>query len=286
MDPFLSAYRGGLEAEVWGRTFHSPAALEIMGPVRLKDKAAIVTGAGSGIGKATALRFAREGARVIAADIRGDSVAALAEEAAAEGRTIAPFEADVTREADAERLAGAAVERFGGLDILVNNAGIVIHGTVADTSEEDFQRTIDVNLKGVFLCSKYAVRQMRRRGGGSIVNVSSINGIRGNHFHAAYCASKGGVVSLTYAMAIDHAAEGIRVNCVCPAATQETGMVDLAFRKAEDPEAFRKMLVAKHPLGRLATREEVVAAILFLASDEASFLTGVVLPVDGGRSIR
>ena len=245
-----------------------------------------MTGAGSGIGRATALRFAREGARVLAADIHAGRAEAVARESAGLAGTIAPIQMDVTKEADAARLASEAAERFGGLDILVNNAGIVIHGTVADTSEEDFQRTIDVNLKGVFLCSKYAVREMRRRGGGSIVNVSSINGIRGNHFHAAYCASKGGVVSLTHAMAIDHAAEKIRVNCVCPATVEHTGMVDLAFRKAEDPEAFRRMLLDKHPLGRFATTDEVAAAILFLASDEASFLTGVVLPVDGGRSIR
>lgn len=252
----------------------------------MKEKVAVITGAGSGIGRATALRFAREGAAVLAADIREERAQETAQAAAGLGGEVVSVVADVTREADAERLMNTAVERFGRLDILVNNAGIVIHGTVADTSEADFLRTIDVNLKGVFLCSKYAVREMRRRGGGSIVNVSSINGIRGNHRHAAYCASKGGVVSLTHAMAIDHAAEKIRVNCVCPATVEHTGMVDLAFSKAEDPEAFRRMLLEKHPLGRFATVDEVAAAILFLASDEASFLTGVVLPVDGGRSIR
>jgi len=254
--------------------------------LRLKGKVAIITGASSGIGRATSLLFAREGATVVASSNRPEELAALEREAAALAGPLVVIEADVTSEEQVARLVRTAAERFGGLDILVNNAGIVSFGTVTETSLEDWQRLVDVNLRGVFLCSKYAVPELRRRGGGAIVNVSSINGIRGNHRLAAYAATKGGVVALTYAMAIDHAAEGIRVNCVCPATIEDTGQAALAWELAEDKQAWRRYLLEKHPLGRLGRSEEVARAILFLASEESSFLTGVALPVDGGRSIR
>jgi NAD(P)-dependent dehydrogenase (short-subunit alcohol dehydrogenase family) len=197
-----------------------------------------------------------------------------------------PVQADITREEDVRRSVAEAVSRFGGLDILVNNAAIVIHGDVTDTSDEQWTALLDVNLRGAFLCCRHAVPQMRRRGGGAIVNVSSINGIRGNNRLVAYCASKGGVVAMTMALAIDHASEGIRVNCVCPATIAPTRMHDASLSQAADPEELARALLAKHPMGRYGRPEEVAAAILFLASDEASFITGVVLPVDGGRSIR
>lgn len=246
----------------------------------------MITGASSGVGRATTVLFAREGAQVVAGS--NDPARHPELEAEADGLpgSIRAVEMDVTREDDAARLIQTAVDAHGRLDILVNNAGIVLHGTVADETEEQFQRVLDVNLKGVFLCSKHAVRAMRERRRGSIVNVASINGIRGNHRHAAYCASKGGVVSLTHAMALDHAPDGIRANCVCPAAIESTGMVDFALEAAPDREAFMRDLTAKHPLGRIATLDDVAYAILYLASDEASFLTGVALPIDGGRSIR
>jgi NAD(P)-dependent dehydrogenase (short-subunit alcohol dehydrogenase family) len=254
--------------------------------LRLKGKVAIITGASSGIGRATSLLFAREGATVVASSNRPEELAALEREAAALAGPLLAIEADVTSEEQVARLVRTAAERFGGLDILVNNAGIVSFGTVTETSLEEWQRLVDVNLRGVFLCSKYAVPELRRRGGGAIVNVSSINGIRGNHRLAAYAATKGGVVALTYAMAIDHAAEGIRVNCVCPATIEDTGQAALAWELAEDKQAWRRYLLEKHPLGRLGRSDEVAYAILFLASEESSFLTGVALPVDGGRSIR
>ena len=250
---------------------------------RLEGKVALITGAGSGIGRAAALLFLREGARVVAGVYEPGDGPALEREA---GPGLVAVEADVSDDVGAALLVRTAVERFGGLDILVNNAGIESPGTAAETTDEQWLRLIDVNLKGVFLCSKHAVPEMLRRGGGAIVNNASINAIRGNHRLVAYSASKGGVVGLTLAMALDHAPQGIRVNCVCPATIEGTRMIDRAMARESEPHGKREYLLAKHPIGRLGRPEEVAYAMLFLASDEASFITGVVLPVDGGRSIR
>ncbi len=251
---------------------------------RLDGKVALITGAGSGIGQAAALLFTREGARVIAGVYEPGDGPAL--ERAAPPDSLFSVEADVSEDSGAARLVRAAVDRFGGLDILVNNAGIESPGTVAETTEEQWQRLIDVNLKGAFLCAKHAVPEMLKRPRGAIVNNASINAIRGNHRLAAYSASKGGVVGLTLAMAIDYAPNNIRVNCVCPATIEGTRMIRRSLAREADLPRQREYLLAKHPLGRLGRPEEVAYAMLFLASDEASFITGVVLPVDGGRSIR
>jgi NAD(P)-dependent dehydrogenase (short-subunit alcohol dehydrogenase family) len=254
--------------------------------MRLSGKTAMITGAGSGIGRATALLFAREGANVVAVTLEASDLDPLRRDAHPLPGSLLPVQADITREQDVRRSVAEALSRFGGVDILVNNAAIVIHGDVTETSDEQWNSLLDVNLKGAFLCCRHAIPHMRRRGGGAIVNVSSINGIRGNNRLVAYSASKGGLVALTMALAIDHASEGIRVNCVCPATIAPTRMHDASLSQAADPDALARALLAKHPMGRYGRPEEVAAAILFLASDEASFITGVTLPVDGGRSIR
>ena len=253
--------------------------------MRLANKVAIITGAGSGIGKATALLFAAEGACVVAGVHHVPDIAPLQGEAGGLPGTLVGVQADVACEEDIVGLIRTAVGRFGGVDILFNNAGIEVAGTVTDVSDEDWQCVIDVNLKSIFLACRHVVPEMLKRGGGAIVNNASINGIRGNNRLAAYCASKGGAVAITRAMAMDYAVSNIRVNCVCPA-TIDTRLSRRHVASAPDPEERRRQLIAKHPMGRIGTPEEVAYAVLFLASDEASFITGVALPIDGGRSIR
>ena len=246
--------------------------------MRFKDKVALITGAGSGIGLATARRLTEEGARVITGIFQDDQRPAVAD-----------FDAvllDVTDEGAWGRALAHVQEAHGGLDVLVNNAGISRTSTAEETDRELWDRVLDVKLRGTFLGCKAAIPMLRARGGGAIVNVASINAIRGNHRLVAYSASKGGVVGVTLAMALDYAEHNIRVNCVCPAAIEGTRMMQRALDAAEDADKMRRYLLAKHPMGRCGRPEEVAYAILFLASDEASFVTGVTLPIDGGRSIR
>jgi NAD(P)-dependent dehydrogenase (short-subunit alcohol dehydrogenase family) len=242
-------------------------------PGLLDGKVAVITGAASGIGRAAVTVFAEEGARVVAAD-RDPRV----KELEAAGRVHAVV-ADVSRREGAEALPAAAEAAFGGLDVLFANAGIERLATVVDTTEELWHEVLDANLKSVFLCAKYAIPAMLRRGGGAIVNNASINGIRGNTTLAAYQASKGGVVSLTYSIAMDYAAKGIRCNAVCPG-TIATPMV------GERPPEVMAAMKAKHPMGRIGQPEEVAWLACFLASDRAGFLTGLAVPVAGGRDIR
>jgi NAD(P)-dependent dehydrogenase (short-subunit alcohol dehydrogenase family) len=249
--------------------------------MRLHNKVAIITGGTSGIGEATALLFAKEGAKVAITgrnETRGHAITAKILESA--GQAIF-LRTDVRHAAECRRAVEETLTSFGKLDILFNNAGIFYAHTTLDCSEEEWDLQIDINLKGTFLMSKYALPGMIARGSGVIINNSSGWGIVGGDKAVAYCASKGGVVLLTKAMAIDHGRQGVRVNCICPGDV-ETPMLpeDARFRGMQWEEYLAGC--ANRPLGRVGTVDEIAKAALFLASDDSSFMTGASLVVDGG----
>jgi NAD(P)-dependent dehydrogenase (short-subunit alcohol dehydrogenase family) len=245
---------------------------------RLENRVALVTGAASGIGAACALRFAREGARIAGLDVADPPASAWAEVAKAAPE--ASFSrVDVRDEASVERAVAGAWDRFGRLDAVVNAAGVASGGSVDVVDAAEWDRVLDINLKGTFLVSKHAFRRMKQQRSGSIVNLASIEGLEGFEFQAAYNASKGGVVLLTRNMAIDGGPFGIRVNCLCP------GLIETPMTRLLDTpalEALKQKFVALHMLGRAGRPEEVAACALFLCSDDASFVTGHALVVDGG----
>jgi NAD(P)-dependent dehydrogenase (short-subunit alcohol dehydrogenase family) len=245
----------------------------------LESKIAIVTGAASGIGRAAVELFAAEGAVVIAADVQDEAGQALADELARAGSTCAYVHVDVSRESDVEAMVRLALSQYGRLDVLFNNAGI--EGEQAPTAQatvENWQRVIDVNLKSVFLGLKYGIEAMLRGGGGSVINNASVAGLVGFAGIPAYCASKGGVVQLTRTAALEYAAQGVRVNCLCPGII-DTPMVE---RFTHDNAEAVAQMEALEPVGRFGTPKEVAQLALFLASDRSSFITGAVIPVDGG----
>ena len=245
--------------------------------VRLKDKVAIITGAASGIGKATAKLFAEHGAKVVVADIDKDGGSQTVTQIQNGGNEAIFVETDVTLKVDTEKMVAQTVETYGKLDILFNNAGIAMRLPVAELPEEDWHRCLDVNLTGVFLCAKAAIPAMLKNGCGSIINMSSIYGVVGADVRAAYVASKGGVTNLTRGMALDYAENNIRVNCICPGFV-ETPLVAGVIKTPEEYQT----LANKHPMRRLGQPEEIAYGALYLASDESAFVTGIALPIDGG----
>lgn len=245
---------------------------------RLQDKVALITGAGSGIGRATAERFAEEGAHVVAADLKADTAQATAD---AIGGDAFGVGIDVTDRASIAAVVEETVSRFGGLDVLVCNAGVTIVGSVMDLDEEQWDKELDTNLKSVFLCAKEAWDHLAARGGGSILSTASMAGQWAIPADAAYCASKAGLIMLTKCMALDGAKQNIRANCVCPGFTN-TPMIDGYFDAQDDPEASRRFAIGLHPLGRMGEPVDHANAFVYLASDEAAWVTGLELNVDGG----
>jgi NAD(P)-dependent dehydrogenase (short-subunit alcohol dehydrogenase family) len=248
---------------------------------RFEGQAAIVTGAAGGVGAATVERLLDGGARVLASDLDADRLDARWAGAPTGLELVAT---DLRDPAAAGRVVGAALEHFGALDTLVNNAGVTVRAPFGETTDELWDAILSINLAAAFRLARAALEPLRERGGGSIVNVSSINALRGNLDLSAYSASKAGLLGLTRALALELAPDGIRVNAICPGAV-ETPMLDEYLDTVADVGAVRTALAAKHPLGRTATAGEVADAIAFLASAEAQYITGVAIPVDGGRHI-
>ncbi len=252
---------------------------------RLQGKVALVTGAGSGIGRAISLLFAREGAIVgvnVNQNLSGGKETCTA--ISRNGEEALLLQADISQSDAVKDMVNRLTQNFGGLDILVNNSGIGTTRTpdrVTEIGEDEWDMVIDVNLKGAFLTSRYAIPNMKKRGGGAIVNIASIRGLLGNPVLASYCSSKGGMVLLTKQMALDYADENIRVNCVCPGFT-DTEMFKNYLQKQDDPQKARESFSNMASLKRVGLPEEIANAALFFASNDSSFITGVALPVDGG----
>jgi NAD(P)-dependent dehydrogenase (short-subunit alcohol dehydrogenase family) len=250
---------------------------------RFVHKVIVITGAGSGIGRTTALAFAREGGSVVIGDINETEGNETARQILESGGYATAVGCDVRNPQQVQALIARAVGDFGGVDVLYNNAGVVRYGTVEELSVEDWDFQLDINLKGTFLTCKYAIPEMRKRGGGAIVNTASVQAFASQKTVPAYAASKGGVVSLTTTIALDHADDTIRCNCIAPG-TIRTPMVDQAADTfgPDNPEAAIAEWGRLHPLGRVGKPEEVANLVLFLASDEAAFCTGGCYRVDGG----
>lgn len=253
--------------------------------MQLTHKIALITGAGSGIGEATALRFAREGATVVVADKVPERAHSVARQIGQEGGQASAFTVDVSREVEVQALMTYAVDTHGRLDVLVNNAGYGFAATVPQTSQAEWDALMAVNVTGVFLCCKHALPHMIAQGGGSIVNTASAVSVVGIAQRAAYVASKGAVAALTRAMAVDHAEQNVRVNCL-GVGTVDTPYYQEIMARSEDPDGLMAGLRARQLVGRLGGVDEIAAAMVFLASDAASFCTGSTLFVDGGWTAR
>lgn len=253
--------------------------------MRLSGKVAIITGAGTGIGRATAIRFAREGAKIVVANRTprtGEETVGLVRAGGGEAMYV---QTDVSRDEDAQRMVEGAIQAYGRLDVLFNNAAIQTFGTAVTLSSPQWDELVDINLKGMYLGAKYAIPPMAAQGGGSIINHSSVLGLVGDPDLVAYCAAKAGILGLTRSMAQAHGRQGIRVNALCPGDV-ETYIVRQYFDQQPDPAAARRRVCEQYALGRIAQPEEIASVALFLASDESSFITGAAIVVDGGLTSR
>jgi 2-keto-3-deoxy-L-fuconate dehydrogenase len=249
--------------------------------MKLEQRVAVITGAGSGIGRAMALLFAREGARILAADMNGDAAEETAGQIVASGGRCVRLKVDVTQPGQVRHMIERAQSEYGRIDILCNNAGIGSTTDVIACEPDEWDRVMTVNAKGVYLGCKYVLPHMIAQGGGVIINTASVAGMVGIVKRASYSASKGAVIALTRQVAIDFVQHGIRVNCLCPG-TVDSPWVERLLARAEDRASARQALEARQPMGRLGTPEEVAAAALYLASDDAAFITGTGLVIDGG----
>jgi NAD(P)-dependent dehydrogenase (short-subunit alcohol dehydrogenase family) len=249
---------------------------------RLEGKRAVVTGAGAGIGRAIALRLASEGARVALADVDEEATRKVASEI--DGETLVR-RTDVTRAEEVEALVASSVEAWGGLDVMVNNAGVGVAATVVSTTEEDYERVMDVCVRGTLLGMKYAIPAIRDSGGGSVINMSSVAALVGITDRAVYSAAKGAILSMTRAAAIDHVGEGVRVSCIAPG-TVDTPWIDRITSGYDDPAGARANMQARQPHSRFVTPEEIAAMAAYLASDEAASCIGACMIVDGGVTAR
>jgi len=249
--------------------------------MRLDNKVALITGAAAGIGAGIAQRFSEAGAAVVIFDVNGAGALSMEQKLRQTGRALA-IPGDVSNEDQVKAAVARTVAEFGALDILVNNAGIEVAGPLIELSSSDWDRQLGVNLKGVYLCSKYSILQMRGRGG-TIVNISSVHAFVSYEGNAAYDASKAGMIGLTRALALEHGRDNIRVNAICPGYI-DTPMMDEWLRTQADPEEIMKQVLKIHPVGRIGTPKDIAEAALFLASDAASFVSGTYLVVDGAMT--
>ncbi|MEL6490902.1 MAG: SDR family oxidoreductase [Cyanobacteria bacterium J06621_3] len=252
--------------------------------MRLNEQVCLVTGAGSGIGRAIAQCFAKEGATVVAVDVNEEAVKTTQEKITMAGGTCHSLSVDVSQEDEVKDAIATTVERFGQLNVLHNNAGISLLKPVTETTEADFDRLLGVNLKGVFFGCKHAIPYMLKQGGGIIINTASELGIVGQPLYSAYCATKGGVLALTRALSTEWAAQNIRVNAICPGPV-DTPMIHAEFELGSDVAAEKAAVISTMPAGRLGKPEDIARVALFLATSDADFVHGAAIVADGGKTI-